>query len=261
MIEHPGALFYFKKVVAIFTDPLTALCVLGGVSLFVFFAMSKKLKKWRYPYFLSLFTMLWVLATPIASHMLMKPIQDRGQLNAYGTESDANYIVTLACAHNEISNLPATDMYETCTLRRIIHTVLLHKKTGLPIILTGGVLGSNSISEAEFSAALAVSLGVDSSLIIKLPEGFDTASETRAVAKNFRDSKLILVTSASHILRSSKYLEREGVSVYSSAVDHGNKGALVIHFPSSFIPNSDSLKKTSHAIYEYMALFSEGYFE
>jgi uncharacterized SAM-binding protein YcdF (DUF218 family) len=258
----PDLFFLVKKWIALFTDPLTLICLLTLVFAISFKLLPLKFKKHRYKAFLFCFVLLWALSTPLLSGFLMKPIETRALIDLYDGEGDADAIVVLGCGHTENEALPLSSRYQSCSMMRVIHAIHLHNNHDLPIYFSGGVMPGKRESEAGFNATLALSLGVASESINVIEGAVDTASESVTLKHALQNFKVVLVTSASHMWRARRYLEREGLDSYASPTDFINRvqGSGVGSY-YAYLPRWRGLRRSSKAIYEYLALTSQSLWE
>lgn len=256
-----GFYFWLKKMVGmLIASPLTAWFIGTIVVLALFHKKTKK----RY-LVLGSFFILWFLAAPISSHFMLAPLE-RNQVGwvQFDKEKhkDPEGIIVLGCGHSENTDLPVSSRYQTCSLRRIVHGVLLHKETGLPLYFSGGKMPFKTISEAQNNAKLAMELGVSYEAINIVEGAMDTHSESFTLKEALGDRKAILVTSASHIRRAANYLKAAGVVVYASPTDH-----LIIEKkvdflnPYAYLPTSKGLSRTKSAFYEWLGLAGQAIIE
>jgi len=49
-----------------------------------------------------------------------------------------DYILVLACYYSTFGNVPETSRWSECSMQRNIEALRLHRKSGAPIILSGG---------------------------------------------------------------------------------------------------------------------------
>lgn len=249
------AFFTAKKIVALFTDPLRLtllLCVVWWI-----LSSLPRLQRWRSHGLWVVLLGLWVLSTPAGSSLIAEPLEPilPSPLTRAG---EADGILVLACVHYENHNLELPDRYGECALRRVLYGVMLHRKTGLPLIFSGGHMEGKQISEAESSKSLAIAMGASPKAILLSPQGQDTATETAAVAKQWKGQTLMIVTTATHMSRSVYLLEQAGTQAIPAPI------ARTV-FPDnlewtsieSYIPSSKNLERSSAAIYEWLGLISK----
>ncbi len=241
-------------------SPLTAWFLLTIIVLALF---RKKTKK-RY-LVLSSFFVLWLISAPISSHYMLAPLE-KNQVGwvQFDPElhKDPEGIIILGCGHSENAELPISSQYQTCSLRRIVHGVLLHKQTGLPLYFSGGKMPYKAVSEAQNNAKLAMELGVGHDAIHVVEGSMDTHSESFTLKEALGDRKAILVTSASHIRRATIYLKQAGVSVYASPTDHLITEKRVDFLnPYAYLPSGKGLIRMESAFYEWLGLAGQAIIE
>jgi uncharacterized SAM-binding protein YcdF (DUF218 family) len=259
----PSTFFWFKKWVGVFTDPLTTICVLALMAAVIFALLPKRFKLWRYPAFLCAFSLLWALSTPAVSFLLMAPIEDASRINAFDFRTmEADAIVVLGCGHIESDYVPLSSHYQDCSMRRVVHSILLHRESGLPIVFSGGRMPGNRYSEAHYNRHLALKLGVYIENTFLSIGAIDTAGEAVVLAETWGSRDIVLVTTASHMKRAMAYMTRAGIRVHPSPTDHSVKVKGMEFFSiHPYLPRWKGLKRTASAIYERLGLVSQAWFE
>jgi uncharacterized SAM-binding protein YcdF (DUF218 family) len=259
----PSTFFWFKKWVGVFTDPLTTICIFALVTAVIFALLPNRFKVWRYPAFMCTFGVLWMLSTPAVSFLLMAPIEDAGRTGVFDFPvMEADVIVVLGCGHIESDYVPLSSRYQNCSMRRVVHAILLHRETGLPIVFSGGKMPGTRYSEAHFNRNLALQLGVYIENTVLSSGAIDTAGEAIVLAKTWKGKGIVLVTTASHMRRAMTYMTRAGMRVHPSPTDHSVK-VRDLNFVSAYayLPRWSGLKRTGSAVYERLGLLSQDWFE
>ncbi|WP_459775074.1 YdcF family protein [Aquifex pyrophilus] len=137
--------------------------------------------------------------------------------------------------------------------KRLITGFLLHKKTGLPIILSGGA-SISTIPEAKIMKELLKSFGVEENKVIGELRSRDTGENARYVkeiCKKLGCKKVILVTSAFHMIRSVKLFEKAGFEIVPYPTDFKYEGRYNVY---SFFPKYSVFYDSAIAIREYIGL-------
>jgi uncharacterized SAM-binding protein YcdF (DUF218 family) len=259
----PSTFFWFKKWVGVFTDPLTAISVFALLTAVIFALLPKRFRQWRYPAFVSTFALLWILSTPAVSFFLMAPIEDSGRIGIFNFRTmEADVIVVLGCGHIESDYVPLSSRYQSCSMRRVVHAILLHRESGLPIVFSGGKMPGNRYSEAHYNRYLALKLGVYIENTFLSLGAIDTAGEAVVLAETWESKDVVLVTSASHMKRAMAYMTRAGIRVHPSPTDHSIKvRSIDLVSIYAYLPRWSGLKRTGSAIYERLGLLSQAWFE
>lgn len=199
---------------------------------------------------------LWVLAAPVTSTFLLRTLEQHpvlipGQLNAI--EADA--IVVLSAS--QIDSAPEFGQPASGheMLSRVRYGAFVHRRTGLPVLLSGGSVGGLE------RRSLAETMAYD------LFEGFNIEArwlETRSrttmenalqsydilAAKGKRS--IVLVTSAYHMLRAKWSFEHAGFKVVAAPTGLADIRPLTL---LSFIPEARSLYLSRLALHEWLGYF------
>jgi len=166
---------------------------------------------------------------------------------------EVKWVVVLGGGHTSDPNLPVTDQISKTSLMRLVEGIRIHKKLpGSKLVLSGG-RGFDPVPNAEVMAGVAAILGINDSDIVLELDSKDTKDEAVLVKKIVADEKFILVTSASHMLRSMSLFEKQGMHPIAAPVEHSFKGRQMIS-PGSFFPSSSKIGNAERLFYEYLGL-------
>ena len=241
-----------RPIVKIMLSPLVHIPIMLLFSLLLFRINAKKAGVT-----LLIITVAWYwaastsfLSTKLAGSLESQyPSTDAEQLINYQPQ----VIVVLACFYFDDDLLPFISRWPECSVQRLMHAYILHKETGIPIVVTGGNVESNgnTINLAEQSAYFFNTLGVKSTDIVIIGEGnnTNTRQEAQAIKKASFD-KVALVTSAIHMPRAVNEFERLGIDVLASPAGYLIKTTK----PVFGWPNATSLSRIERVIYEYLGL-------
>ena len=141
---------------------------------------------------------------------------------------------------------------------RFLMGLRLHNALHLPIILPGGSGLSKKNVEAEVAARTLRACGIeDKDLIIerKSRNTSENAKFTKQLCQAMGFKKVILVTSASHLPRSTMLFRREGMDVVPYPSDFRTDKELKIDI-FTFTPNRFSLNNTSSALKEFLGILA-----
>ena len=201
---------------------------------------------------LSVFS-LWALATPLLSTKLALSLeQDRAIQPNQITQMQVDAIVVLSGRQNETAPEFGEAVSGEDQLSRIRYAAFLKRRSGLPVLLSGGsVRGDEHRSLAETMA-------------FDLKEGFGfkakwLESKSRTTAENAKFSYAILdrenkrsialVTSSLHMKRAKWSFEHAGFEVLPAPTGFLDIKPLNMN---SFIPNANSLLLSSNAFHEWL---------
>ncbi|MFN3814309.1 MAG: YdcF family protein [Aquificaceae bacterium] len=135
------------------------------------------------------------------------------------------------------------------SMKRLLTGTLLHKETGLPIILSGG---ANLLPDADIMKSFLLSLGVDRKSIITEVESRDTKENSLFVKKICEERgyrRIVLVTSAYHMPRAVLSFKKEGMDVIPYPTDFKRD---IRYNLFSFLPKMGVLDDSIKALREYL---------
>lgn len=140
--------------------------------------------------------------------------------------------------------------------QRLLPAYVLHRRTGLPILASGGEVYPDGGQESSYMRDVLVSLGMEGMKVHLEDRSLNTTENAQYTAKILKDrgfSRPLLVTSAFHMPRSVKNFQLAGVDVrpypvgfYSSRTITG--GML------GWVPSYSALRGTGLALKEYLGL-------
>jgi len=152
---------------------------------------------------------------------------------------------------------------------RLLYAAWLYKQGAAPhLLLSGGRaawLGSGRVDEAEVMAQILEMMGVPRAALW-LEDGsrntYENADATRRLLAERGISEIILVTSATHMPRSVRLFERQGLRVIPAPTDFQVTQADWDYFTQpdlgiqalNLLPDADALAYTSRALKEYIGM-------
>ena len=136
------------------------------------------------------------------------------------------------------------------TLERLRHAVSLHRRTGLPLLVAGGLGLSDGPTEAELmTRSLENDFGIAPVFVESRSRNTEeNAAHSAALLAEAGITRIALVTHATHMSRAVDAFERQGLTVAPAPVVTGN-------FPSgvnAFRPGAGALAVSAYAIHEYV---------
>tara|TARA_Y100001968_G_scaffold320847_1_gene354400 strand:- start:438 stop:1082 length:645 start_codon:yes stop_codon:yes gene_type:complete len=151
------------------------------------------------------------------------------------------------------------NIYEWRDPDRYFAGIRLYKKKKAPrLFFTNGITPNSKESKGEGTLYKehAISLGIPLDAISITNKVFNTAQEAIEVRRDLNQmnssSKILLVTSAFHMKRAKRLFERQGFLVHPFPVDFKTSRNLRWQSPYQWIPNSDSLNRSSSALRELL---------
>ena len=149
---------------------------------------------------------------------------------------------------------PHQDNVSIRAMTRIHQAAYLHKKTGLPILVSGGIGRGFSVSEAQVMArTLNEELGVPVRWLES--QSLDTkgnAAQSARILKPEGIVRVVVVTEAYHMRRSSLLFEANGFVVTKAPVNF--RGGLGAERSLSWLPSMSGMETSFLAIHEMIGL-------
>ena len=200
---------------------------------------------------------LWVLGTPLASTMLALTLEQDPALKPNQLANvQADAIVVLSSWQNETAPEFGEPVSGEDQLVRVRYGAFLNNRTGLPVLLSGGSVRGDELR------SLAETMAFD------LTEGFGIKAEwlekkSRTTAENAKYSyeilgtenrtSIVLVTHSMHMMRAKWSFEHAGFKVLSAPTGFVGMKPLTV---SSFLPNANSLRRSSLVLHEWLGYWT-----
>jgi uncharacterized SAM-binding protein YcdF (DUF218 family) len=197
--------------------------------------------------------LVYLSAVAPVANSLLAPLEDRYPPRAEIWGLPVSDIVVLGSPYQPRDGIPITAALGDDGLVRIAEGVrLMHQLHGARLIVSGGA-SEDQTGAAVGYARFAVELGVDPDSIVKLDMALDTKEEAKSIFALLGKSQFVLVTSAYHMPRAMRLMELAGARPIAAPT--GQLAARRIDFGArAWIPSSTSLRRTEHAIHEYIGL-------
>ncbi len=245
---------------AIFSKLLELLILPPGHNLLLFaiaFGLMSKSRKLAISLFLLSFSSLFLLSLPIVSSSLQEGLYNHPALPAteikrISQQQPQNMaIVVLAGGRMERSpEYGDIDTVSSKTLQRIHFAAWLHRKTGLPILASGGsVYGEATAESVLINQAMTSAYGISPKWIeFNSKNTKENAVYSSELLKQNNIQQILLVTHASHLARAKQVFEEQGLTVIPAPTvfdKHRSKW-------SSYLPSARALSETQEALHEYI---------
>ena len=247
-------MIYLHKVLPLFVLPVMIFILLNLVGLI----RNKKII-----IYIST-VLLYVTSTPIFSNYFFKKIEGEYYRKPIKEMDSAHSIVVLSgmMRINEFKNNYTVEWGDSDRFFAAID--LFNSGKAESIVFTGGKSPFNKtiISEGEVLKKYAISSGIPKENIMVTKDVENTADEAMAVKDLIgSNKKIILVTSAFHMVRAKKMFEKQGFNVNGYKVDFRTSPYQELTI-MSFLPSSGNLSKTEVGIREVIGrvfYFIKGY--
>jgi uncharacterized SAM-binding protein YcdF (DUF218 family) len=193
--------------------------------------------------------LLWLLSTPVIADRLQR-LAERYPPLTLAAPTDAEAIVILSGSARTEAPEYGTDAPNPETLERIAFGAYLAHRTGLPVLVSGGML----YEQRPIAAAMAQFLERDFSTPVRWVEGQarDTHENALYSAKMLEAAgihRIILVTSGMHMARSVDEFRAVGFEVLPAPVHLLPKASWS---PLRVIPEIEALERSHTALYELL---------
>lgn len=237
----------FYLVVLIKSIILPPGIILAGLVTCFFCGYKKRMFTWLFAILVFIF---YLLSIPYVSKKIASIIEPEPLLGDKISHADA--IVILGC--NRYSKAPEfnySDTVSACTLTRLRYAAILKKATGLPILVSGGHVFGENVSEAELMKRV---LQNEFGVAVEWQEDvgrntIENAKFSSIILKENEISSVLLVSHAIHILRAEYAFKRYDISVIAAPTyfyaTESNKPLVL-----SFMPNIQAFYVSSVTLYE-----------
>ena len=204
--------------------------------------------------------LLTFMSSNAGSSFLVRPLEQLTKPLARPESAGAQAIVVLAAGRlRSAGEYDNRDIPDHTALARLRYGAHLQRRTGLPILVTGGNGGSGvdpaTIDMGYTKAdAMARALREDFGVPVKWLEGRsrDTNENATCSAALLRPAgvkRILLVTDAMHMPRSCAAFERAGLDVVNAPTMFFSKQA---QGSSSWVPGAEGMRRSRYALYEWM---------
>lgn len=169
----------------------------------------------------------------------------------------ADAIVVLACSFYDDDALPLTSRWHDCAIKRNLQAVLMYQEKAMPIFLSGGSVKESDYTHAQFNLQFFKQMNVPEKDITLSERGYNTATESEALAPLLKGKTIALVTSASHQTRAVEYFKRKNLNVIPIPVEHLSR------YEREFtlgLPSANNLYRSERAIHEYLGILAQNIF-
>ena len=131
--------------------------LLPPFDLIILFFIAGVLQYFRHkaakPVFIAAFSLFYLFSTPLFSHLLMSSLERYPPLTAAQIKNnDRDVIIVLGAGKEKAKEFNRDESVTPFALLRLRYAAYLHKKTGLPVIVTGGSAEVGKTPEAPLMA-------------------------------------------------------------------------------------------------------------
>jgi uncharacterized SAM-binding protein YcdF (DUF218 family) len=193
--------------------------------------------------------LLWLLATPVIADRLER-LAERYPPLSLAQRPEAEAIVILSGSARTDAPEYGTDAPNPETLERMTYGAYVAHATGLPVLVTGGLL----YQRRPIAAAMAQFLERDFNTPVRWVEGrardtHENALFSAALLKPAGIQRIILVTGGMHMARSVEEFRTAGFEVIAAPVHLLARESWT---PLRVIPEIEALERSHSALYELL---------
>lgn len=199
--------------------------------------------------------LLWVLALPVVGGALLQRLEVPAAVPDAVAEKarGAGAIVVLGGGRYREAPEYGGDTVNEASLVRLRYAAWLQRRTGLPLLVTGGTPDGGSVSEAE---AMARVLRDEFKVPVRWIEGEsdntrENALKSAALLKEAGIGKVLLVSHGWHLPRAAQAFTRAGLDVVPLATQRHREAET----PLDYLPQSQGLHQSRTALHEWLGRF------
>jgi uncharacterized SAM-binding protein YcdF (DUF218 family) len=198
---------------------------------------------------------LWLLlaSTPCLAGMLLRSLQQDPPLAADQPLPQADAIVVLSAESYRGGPEYGGPIAGPMTMQRLRYGAFLHRRSGLPILCSGGRPAKDAPALAEMmAAALKNEHAIDTRWVeARSANTWENAVESAAMLRDAGIRSILLVTSAWHLPRARWCFEQQGLRVLAAPTAFRGPPFESLR---SLLPSWQALRDTSYALHEYLGL-------
>jgi len=245
---------------------IKSLLLAPGINLILFIVGIATLKKYcATSYFIMLISVisLLILSTPRMANHLTQQIEPASAISAAqlkklkNEETPLRAIVVLSGGRVSISpEYGNIDTVSAITLQRIQYASWLQKKTGLPVLLSGGSQQNEATSEAVLmNQVMMASFGVAPKWIESNSKNtLENAQYAADILHKAEINEIVLVTHAWHMQRAKAAFQNYELKVISAATGFQPRNNKEYRW-HQYLPNAEALQKSNRAIIEVLGKY------
>lgn len=195
---------------------------------------------------------LYGLSTPWASGLLLKSLEISGPIHPTELET-ADAIVLLAGGSYYDTPEYVGDTLNAISLERLRYAVRLHRASGLPILVTGGIPDSGALAEGRI---LQQVLQSEYDIAPRWVEDaarttWDNARLSAPLLKQAGIRRIALTTHAWHLRRAVPLFESQGFDVIPAGTRFARSN---INSLFDLLPSANGLRDSSFALHEWLGI-------
>ncbi|HRQ39551.1 MAG TPA: YdcF family protein [Chloroflexota bacterium] len=250
--------FFLSKTLPLFIYPIGLVCILLIVAVFLW-----RRRGWQTAVLLTAFFLLYLAANPLVSLWLARSLEWRYLPPDPLPQVD---VIVVLGGSTTIAGYPQTTVGLNDAADRLWYAAwLYHEGAADRLLLTGGKLPGNAISEAERMAEALRLMGVPDEAMLLEAESMNTyenAVFSKTMLQAHDMETVLLVTSAIHMPRSVAIFTKQGIEVIPAPTDYEfvqpdweeGENAGWFYWGLSLLPDADALELTTSGLKEYVGI-------
>jgi uncharacterized SAM-binding protein YcdF (DUF218 family) len=198
---------------------------------------------------------LWLLSTPFVAGAMLRTLQTEPALPPTGPLPAAQAIVVLSAEADGEAAEYGTSTPGAMTLQRVRYAAALHKRTGLPVLTSGGIPGPG-VEPLASSMARTLEQELGTPVHWREDRSRDTwenAAFSAELLKRDGIGRVLLVTHAWHLPRAKRCFERQGLQVVPAPTAF--RAPAWTH-PGCLVPGPGGLRDSYLALHEWYGLLA-----
>jgi uncharacterized SAM-binding protein YcdF (DUF218 family) len=192
---------------------------------------------------------LYVLSTPLGAGGLSRVLETHPPLSTTEMIAGQAQAIVILGGDGDYTGQSGEETIGPQTLARLHYGAWLHGKTGLPILVSGGVLEDGEASLAsEMKRALEVDYGIlDVWAEAQSRNTWENAVDSAAILRAKNVERILLVTHARDMARALAAFLQTGLHVQPAPMGFDERKAVGLR---SLLPSPRSLLASYYALYE-----------
>lgn len=203
--------------------------------------------------------LLALLSMTAVADLFLTPLERMTAPLRAPERAGAEAIVVLAAGRlRDAPEYGGRDIPDYIALARLRYAAHLQRRTGLPILVSGGSAGTPAPADRPYTLAdaMASALREDFGVPVRWTEAHsrDTAENAAYSAALMRADgvrRVLLVTDAMHMARSRAAFERAGLEVVDAPTMFFSGQARSLH---AWVPSAEGLRRSWYALYELIGI-------
>jgi uncharacterized SAM-binding protein YcdF (DUF218 family) len=194
--------------------------------------------------------LLWLLSTPFVAGAMLRTLQTEAALPPTGPLPEADAIVVLSAEADGEAAEYGTSTPGAMTLQRVRYAAALHRRTGLPVLTSGGLPGPGV---EPLASSMARTLEQEFAVPVRWREErssdtWQNAAFSAGLLTPDGVRRVLLVTHAWHMPRAMACFRRQGLEVVPAPTAF--RAPAWTH-PGCLIPSTGGLRDSYLALHEW----------